>query len=37
MGKEKFSQNKGLIIFEMVVYGTILVWFLTAFLPLGLN
>lgn len=33
----KFEKSRGLMIFEMIVYAAILVWFLKAFLPLGLQ
>lgn len=32
----KHSNNRALIVTEMILYAIILVWFLKAFLPIGL-
>jgi hypothetical protein len=34
---DKFEKSKGLMVFEMIVYAAMLVWFLSAFLPIGLQ
>ncbi|GAW91448.1 hypothetical protein CHY_0356 [Calderihabitans maritimus] len=36
MANSRFSQSKGLIVLEIIIYGVILIWFLRAFLPIGL-
>lgn len=33
----RFEKSKGLIIAEMLIYGAVLIWFLSAFLPIGLQ
>jgi formate dehydrogenase subunit gamma len=37
MKSKNFSQSKGLIITEMIIYGAILIWFLAKFLPHGFH
>lgn len=33
----KFEKSRGLMVFEMIFYGAVLVWFLSTFLPIGLQ
>lgn len=36
-GERKYSQSRGLIIFEMIAYAAVLAVFLYYFIPLGLR
>lgn len=37
MAKNGFEDSKKLIVTEMIIYAAVLVWFLYAFLPIGLE
>lgn len=37
MSRNRFEDSKKLIVTEMIVYAAVLVWFLYAFLPIGLE